>query len=52
MVEEYKNGKVVGKMRGTLFGAEGKETASRIRTYTKHMPINPYPANVENRVSS
>jgi hypothetical protein len=30
MVEEYKNGKVVGKVREALIGEEGKETASLI----------------------
>jgi len=33
MVEKYKNGEVVGKVRETLFGAEGKETASLIRRH-------------------
>ena len=40
MVEEYKNGQVVGKMKGTLFVAEGKEMTSLIRRYIKHILIN------------
>jgi hypothetical protein len=40
MVEEYKNGKVVGKVREALFGAEGKEKASFIRRYIKYILIN------------
>jgi hypothetical protein len=40
MVEKYKNGKVMGKTRDTLFGGEGKERASLMRSYTKHMPLN------------
>ena len=40
MEEEYKNGKVVGKVTGTLFCSEGKETASLIRRYIKYILIN------------
>jgi hypothetical protein len=40
MVEEYKNGKVVGKVRESLFGAKGKERASLMRRYIKHILIN------------